>query len=162
VARSALWLVSAVVATLAVSGCTPGTQPSAAPTAPPSSSAPARSPDSPTRTACENTVLTLSIAPSNPTAGETVEITTAPEQCLVTEEWAGDIIVRNVNAPVDTDPDTETGSRIDTGTPQPLTVTIPAGLEGDVYIMLEPDLDCEDWGDCYYPFAAATIEAPGG
>jgi hypothetical protein len=91
-----------------------------------------------------------------------VEITTAPEQCLVTEEWAGDIIVRDVNAPVDTDPDTETGSRIDTGTPQPVTVTIPAGLEGDVYIMLEPDLDCEDWGDCYYPFAAATIEAPGG
>lgn len=59
--------------------------------------------------------------------------------------------------------DTPTGARIETGSSQPVVVTIPAGLTGDGYIMLAPDRNCEDplsTADCHYPFAEITIEAP--
>jgi hypothetical protein len=150
----------AVVAALAVSGCTPAPVPSAVPAS--SSPATAQNSESPRRTACETTALTLTVTPTNPSAGETVHVATAPEHCLVSAEWEGRVIVRQENAPVDTNPDTPTGTRIETGTSQPVAVKIPGGLEGDVFIMLEPDRSCEDLGDCYFPFAEITIEAPGG
>jgi hypothetical protein len=145
--RPTQWFVAVGVVTLAVSGCTAGTDPSVMPAT--SSPATVESSQSPSRTVCETTAPTLTVTSSNPTAGETVQVATAPEECLVSEEWEGEIIVRRENTPPDTSPDTLTGSRLDAGTKQPVTVRIPAGLEGPATIMLVPDLDCEGLGDCH-------------
>jgi len=107
-----------------------------------------------TGSACEHTSLMLHITPFTSTAGETVAVTTTPEHCLVTDVWEGEVIVRLDSG------DTPTGSRIERGSAQPVIVTIPSGLAGDGYIMLDPDQDCEPTADCHYPFAEIRIEAP--
>jgi hypothetical protein len=119
------------------------------------------------RTECDSgTTLNLRVSANNPTAGETVEVSTTPGHCLVTKEWEGDVIVRIETADPNTNPDTPTGVRLEAGTVQPVTVEIPAGLEGVGYIMLEPDVNCEAQfgdavGDCYFPYADITIEPSG-
>lgn len=116
-----------------------------------------QSPEQPTGAACEQTPLKLQITSSTPTASETVAVTTMPGHCAVTDRWEGEVIVRLGSG------DIPTGSRIEKGSTQPVTVTIPSGITGTGYIMLVPDRDCEDvpfTADCYYPFAEVTIEAP--
>jgi hypothetical protein len=106
---------------------------------------------------CEHTSLMFHITPSTVTAGQTVAVTTTPEDCPITEALAGEVIVRLGNG------DTATGTRIEMDSPQPVTVSIPPGLAGTGFIMLVPDQDCVDvlsTADCHYPFADITIEAP--
>lgn len=145
--RSALWLAAAGLIVLGLPGCT------ASPTIPtPPAASTGEAP--PSDSACEHTLLTLQATPSSAEAGETVTVKTTPERCPVTHVWEGELIVRLDSR------DTPTGSRIETGSTQPIVVTIPSGLTGDGYIMLDPDRDCEPIADCYFPFANIRIEAP--
>ncbi|MET0989285.1 MAG: hypothetical protein ABWY54_01430 [Glaciihabitans sp.] len=154
--RFVWWPAAASVMVLALCGCAADTTPPTTSTAPVTSSVA----EAATRTECENTALTLTVIPAKPTAGQQVEVSTAPEQCLVTGVWTGEIIVRIEGADAGTNSDTRTGTRIEAGTSQPVTVEIPSGIEGTGYIMLQPDEDCDDFGDCYYPYAEITINAP--
>jgi hypothetical protein len=166
-----MWLVAGTIVALGVSGCAASSaqaaqssRPTSAQSAGPSATSTA---EAPARVACEGALIELQVSSNDLTSGETVEVSTTPEHCLVTKEWAGDIIVRLENGNPDVSPDTSTGVRIEAGTSQPVTVKIPAGLEGVGYIMLEQDLNCEDLfhqvhADCYFPYADVTIEASGG
>lgn len=113
-------------------------------------------PSAPNDLACDHISLMLNVTPLDVVAGETVTVTTTPAHCPVTDVWAGEVIVRLGNG------DTPTGSRIEVDSTLPVTVTIPATLAGDGYLMLVPDQDCGDVtraADCHYPFAEITIES---
>ena len=105
---------------------------------------------------CEFISLMLRAAPSTATAGETVSVTTTPAHCPITDELAGEVVLRFGTG------DTPTGIRMDPGTAQPVAVTVPSELSGDGYIMLVPDQDCADktqTADCFYPFATVTVDS---
>jgi hypothetical protein len=105
---------------------------------------------------CKFISLMLSAAPSTATAGETVSVTTTPAHCPITDELAGEVVLRFGTG------DTPTGIRMDPGTTQPVAVTVPSELAGDGYIMLVPDQDCADGtqtADCFYPFATVTVDS---
>lgn len=104
---------------------------------------------------CEFISLMLRATPSNVAAGETVSVTTRPGHCPITDVWAGELVLRFGSG------DTPTGARMESGSTEPVTVTVPSGLTGDGYLMLVPDRDCADaagTADCHYPFATVTVE----
>lgn len=132
--------------------CTPasdGAAPSPTPIAasPTATSAPS-SPD------CTSVVIMLATPDPTVREAEEIEVSIAPAGCLATSQWAGEIIVRTQRG------DYPTGARMDLGASS-TTVSLPAGVSGEVFVMLVPDQECADVfssGDCHYPYVSVAVE----
>lgn len=103
---------------------------------------------------CTSVVTMLATPDPTVREAEEIEVSIAPAGCLATSQWAGEIIVRTQRG------DYPTGARMDLGASS-TTVSLPAGVSGEVFVMLVPDQECADVftsGDCHYPYVSVAVE----
>lgn len=132
-------LVTGLLLGTGLVGCAPSGAP--APDAPPAASA------------CEEVATMLTTDDARPRAGDEMDVSIAPVDCPVDEQWAGELIVRTA------DGDTTTGTRFEIGETT-VSVDLPPSLSGAAMLMLVPDRDCEGVGmtaDCHHPFVEVEI-----